>query len=103
MVVVVLLLGMLIRRRTLVVHGIHHQRFHPAVRHGKVPLAQGVMAAALTLRPVNGDLHGPRVCSSPVFGKQSVPVAVENQQAGDTWLLLLSEDVHIELCDIGAT
>ena len=69
MVVVVLLLGMRIRRTTLVVHGIHHQRFYPAVRHGKVPLAQGVMATSLTLRPTNGDLHGPRVWNSPVFGK----------------------------------
>ena len=69
MVVVVLLLGMRIRRKTLVVHGIHHQRFYPAVRHGKVPLAQGVMATSLTLRPANGDLHGPRVWISPVFGK----------------------------------
>ena len=50
----VFLLGLIIRRRTLVVHGIPHQSLHPAVRHGEVPSAKGVMATSLSLKPKIG-------------------------------------------------
>ena len=136
---------MLIRRKAMVVvHGIHHQRHHPTVRHGEVTLVQGVITTSPMLRPVNGELHGTRVWSSPMFGNANHKIGTTplvrsftlrvrgviqitihprsvwssprwsrhcmtrrnpgmnngscccgNQQAGDTWLLLLSEDVYI--------
>ena len=56
---------MIIRRRTWAVHGIH-QSLHPAVRHGELPSAKGVMATSLSLKPKIGKRRGTRAWSLPL-------------------------------------
>ena len=57
---------MIIRRRTTwAMHGIH-QSLHPAVRHGELPSAKGVMATSLSLKPKIGKRRGTRAWSLPL-------------------------------------